>query len=331
MFSKYPSIENKGAKVEGDEPGDLWVATPKYHGTNTSVWVPMAKDEPLAFGRRGGFLKEGEAHYGYQTLLPSLCDWSTLRLGFAHREDLEAVVVYGELYGGAYPHPEVPSSGATKVQPSVYYSPHLRFIAFDLALKGKDGSLTFLSLYDALWVLDRCKIPRVTTPFKGLREDVIAWAKDHAEDNPLFWLEDGHPDKGLPPLEKNIAEGFVVRPVTERKDRFGSRCMLKVKSPSFAEVKNVGKAKGPKKAVHERPGFATASAYLNQGRCGSVCSKMPQEDVTLRNMKALGSALVEDALKEVFPDDPVHSFGTPEAKTFRAIAFQEMASYLRSL
>jgi len=236
-FSRYPSIENNRSKVDGDEPGDLWVATPKYHGTNTSVWIPVNKDQEIRYGRRGGFLADGEAHYGYDTFLPSLGDWNALRAGWAHRDDLDVIVVYGELYGGAYPHPGVPSTSASRVQPGVYYSPHLRFIAFDVALQAKDGSQTFLSVYDAAWVLGRCKIPHVNMAYKGLKEDVMDWATTHAEDNPLFWLEDGHPDKGLPPLEDNIGEGFVVRPVQDRRDCFGNRCMLKIKSARFAEVK----------------------------------------------------------------------------------------------
>jgi len=332
-FSRYPSIGNKKSKVEGDEPGDLWVATPKYHGTNTSVWIPLDKDnedQEIRYGRRGGFLADGEAHYGYEKILPSF-DWDALRAGWAHRDDLEAVVVYGELYGGAYPHPDVPATSSARVQPGVYYSPHLRFIAFDVALKAKDGSKTFLSVYDTAWVLGRCKIPYVKIVYKGLKDDVIDWATTHAGDDPMCWLEDGHPDKNLPPLEDNIGEGFVVRPVQNRYDRFGNRCMLKVKSPRFAEIKTVKVPKKPKEYFKEKPGAITAQTYLNAARCGSVCSKFPQEEVTLKNMKALGMALVNDALKDVPSDDPAHTTGRPEAKTFRAVAFQEMAAYLRDL
>jgi Rnl2 family RNA ligase len=331
MFSRYPPIENQGAKVEGGEPGDIWAASPKYHGTNTQVLIPRDATQEVAYGRRGGLLAPGEAHYGYQTLLPTLADWTSLRDAWPDDEELETIIVYGELYGGNYPHPDVPPTSAPKVQPSVYYSPHLRFIAFDLAKKNKDGTLNFLSLYDAITVFDRCQIPRVTLPFRGLREEVVEWAKAHAEDNPQEWMVGGSEDKTLPRLDDNIGEGFVVRPVMERLDRLGNRCMLKVKSPRFSEIKNVSKAGKPKADLGDRPGGETAQTYLNAARCGSVCSKVPQADLSIKNMKVLASALIEDALKDVPSDDPVRAKGAPEAKTFRSLAFQTMATYLRSL
>ena len=329
MFSSYPSIENKADKVSGDQEGDIWAATPKYHGTNTSVWVPTDPSLELAYGRRNALLKEGEAHYGYETLLPTLADWSRLRDAFPHRDDIEALVVYGELYGGNYPHPEVEKTSAKAVQPQVYYSPHLRFVAYDLCLKLKDGSKAFVDLYDALFIFRHCGIPHVTLPFRGPRKDAIEWAKLHATDNPLSWMPPYHSDSSLPPLEGNMGEGFVVRPVVERLDRLGGRCMLKVKSPKFAEVKNVVK-KAPT-PLGERSGSETVATYLNDARCMAVCSKFLESEVDIKNMKVLGSALVEDALKDVPSDDPVHDYKTTEAKTFRTSGFKIMSSYLRSL
>jgi len=43
--------------------------------------------------------------------------------------------VYGELYGGAYPHPSVFAvPDLIPVQRGVWYSPQLSFLAFDLLL-----------------------------------------------------------------------------------------------------------------------------------------------------------------------------------------------------
>jgi hypothetical protein len=50
--------------------------------------------------------------------------------------------VFGELYGGRYPHPEVDHGSAEQrkpVQAGIYYSPTLRFIAFDVRVEGASG------------------------------------------------------------------------------------------------------------------------------------------------------------------------------------------------
>ena len=50
---------------------------------------------------------------------------------------VEHVFLYGELYGGQYPHPDVdPVPGLQAVQTGVYYSPHIEFCAFDLRVVG---------------------------------------------------------------------------------------------------------------------------------------------------------------------------------------------------
>jgi hypothetical protein len=96
MFTKYPSITNKRpTKDDHDETaGVVWVATPKYHGTNMSVVV--TRGEAVRFGRRNGFLTPEESHYGHEKLLPKLADWNRLLDAFP---DADSVTVFGELYG----------------------------------------------------------------------------------------------------------------------------------------------------------------------------------------------------------------------------------------
>lgn len=48
--------------------------------------------------------------------------------------ELTIVKVYGELFGGCYPHKDVtPSKNKVKrIQKGVWYSPYVRFYAFDI-------------------------------------------------------------------------------------------------------------------------------------------------------------------------------------------------------
>lgn len=49
--------------------------------------------------------------------------------------EVEEVLLFGELCGGRYPHPEVqPDTRVEAVQTGVYYSPTIEFYAFDIAL-----------------------------------------------------------------------------------------------------------------------------------------------------------------------------------------------------
>lgn len=49
--------------------------------------------------------------------------------------NLEKIFIYGELFGGEYPHPEVnPVSGVQAIQTGVYYSPRIEYCAFDIAV-----------------------------------------------------------------------------------------------------------------------------------------------------------------------------------------------------
>ncbi len=65
--------------------------------------------------------------------------------------------VYGELFGGHYPHPDITStststsastststSSASAVQTGVWYAPDLRFCAFDIAYDDATGQHTFI-------------------------------------------------------------------------------------------------------------------------------------------------------------------------------------------
>ena len=47
--------------------------------------------------------------------------------------DTKRMYIFGEIFGGKYPHPNVtPIKNATKVQEQVFYCPHNEFYAFDI-------------------------------------------------------------------------------------------------------------------------------------------------------------------------------------------------------
>src|ERR1700722_17206386 len=60
--------------------------------------------------------------------------------GGADDGEVMTVTIYGELAGGRYPHPDVPSvPGIDPVQTGVWYAPDLRWLLFDVAIDAPEG------------------------------------------------------------------------------------------------------------------------------------------------------------------------------------------------
>lgn len=75
---------------------DLWVATPKIHGSNFSVWV--CPDGSLAFGRRSALLGANEGFHNYQEVMARLNIQEVARRAVELRPK-QTVVFFGEIYG----------------------------------------------------------------------------------------------------------------------------------------------------------------------------------------------------------------------------------------
>ena len=46
---------------------------------------------------------------------------------------MQLLYIFGELFGGGYPHPDFPFVPEELVQTGIYYCPGLEFYAFDIA------------------------------------------------------------------------------------------------------------------------------------------------------------------------------------------------------
>ena len=116
-FRTYPKI---GGHAEST--GGTWVATEKIHGANFVVGV--AGDE-IEFGKRKSWLAPEDAFFGWQLLARELAD--PVR-ALARAAGAAQVICFGELFGGAYPHPDVDAiPGLSAVQTGIWYSPELRW------------------------------------------------------------------------------------------------------------------------------------------------------------------------------------------------------------
>lgn len=144
----YDRIAEKPEKWQLDEAGYRalrrvdWVVTEKIHGANFCL---ITNGREVKCAKRKGLLEEGEDFFGHLGILDALSEKTRRAFSLLKAElsRLEVIYLYGEIFGGSYPHPEVtPIPSVSPVQTGVYYCPGIEFSAFDIAalLKGESTS-----------------------------------------------------------------------------------------------------------------------------------------------------------------------------------------------
>ena len=150
------------------------------------------------------------------------------------RINLNKVLIYGELFGGEYPHSEVtPVSGVQAIQTGVYYSPRIEYCAFDIAAIASESNCEkmYLDYDEALRIIEKVGMMAAKPLFIGKYEEAASYNIEFASTIPGIL--------NLPQLQQgNIAEGVVIKPVKSfyietRKGRI--RPIIKHKIPEFAE------------------------------------------------------------------------------------------------
>ncbi|WP_283137206.1 RNA ligase family protein [Rhizohabitans arisaemae] len=217
----YPKIPQRFG--DGLPAGGSWVAEEKVHGAHLAL-VSDGRTAQAA-GRRG-LLDEDrlESFFGLTRLWPVLATAAAA----AARTAEQKVILYGELAGGSYPHPQVPPvEGVDPVQTGVWYSPDLVWLAFDGAVRTSSG-LRWMGYAELTELLAEVGLDRVPLLGQGRRQQLGELPVDFPTSVPGRL--------GLPELPGNQAEGYVLKPATswDTSER-GPRPVLKVKHPGFAE------------------------------------------------------------------------------------------------
>jgi len=201
-----------------------WVVTEKVHGANLSInMTKKLTKSPITYAlfRRNGPLQALETFYGCREVVAkleaklsqifeSLC--SKIISGTA----LPSVTIFGELFGGHYPHPLVPGFRDAKfVQKGLWYCPEVQFCALDIAVDGN-----YLPFRDSLMIFRQSKLLhsaplRFKTTSPAPKSASTAFSS-YPFDQCIQWnvesFETTIPELlGLPKLPDNIAEGVVVR------------------------------------------------------------------------------------------------------------------------
>ena len=192
-YPKIPKRASDEARAKAS-PDGVWVATEKIHGANLGV---ATDGETVRIGKRKAFLADGEPFFGWQLLRGELGQAARAIHRVLGGGD---VWLYGELFGGAYPHPEVtPLRGIEAVQTGIWYAPDIRFALFDVLHRDTflaHAEVEALAADHGLFVFPLlARGPRATL-----------------EAMPVRFPSRVARLLGLPPLEGNVAEGFVLKP-----------------------------------------------------------------------------------------------------------------------
>ncbi len=227
-YDKIASRTSEWSLTEADARAlsrATWVLTEKVHGANMG-WTSDGREVRVA--KRKAWLEPEVDFFGHTHLIPALVPALHALHALLGARD-RRVLVYGEVFGGAYPHPEVsPVSGVHPVQTGVWYCPQIAFLGFDVALLGEER--TWLGYDEARAALEDVGIMTATELVRGTQ------AACSAHDVRFATTIPGR--MGLPEIANNVAEGAVLRPIDTiliETKRGRMRPLLKHKIPEFSE------------------------------------------------------------------------------------------------
>lgn len=302
-FKKYNSIENSFLqefmeRVRSEMPFNLeYVVEEKVHGANTSF---ITNGQDVRFAKRTSILERGENFYGYEKLLESYRDKIIRvfrRLNSVY-PDLIQVSVFGEMFGGIYPHRDVPAiADISPIQKGVFYSPSYGFYGFDIyLLEGSGGR--YLPVDEANVIFAEEGFLYAKTLFRGSLQACLEYPNAFSSHIPEYL--------GLPPIEGNICEGVVIKPVVPQFLRNGTRVILKNKNAKFAEKKAVGKLDRGKSGENSRSQalqdkIEEVELYITENRLANVVSHIGQVSFPKdfgRVMGLFAQDILNDYLKE---------------------------------
>jgi Rnl2 family RNA ligase len=213
-FRSYPKI---GGSAEG---GGTWVATEKIHGANFVIGV---SGETVNYGKRKAWIEPDEPFFGWQLIATDLAErCRAVAKGLAAQ-----VVCFGELYGGGYPAVP-PIAGLAPIQTGIWYAPEIHWAGFDVLVARDDedeGELIAFSDAEKLFTAAGLHVAPVLG--RGKRDD-LERIKISAPTAVPAWF-------GLPAIENNLREGFVLKP--DRAFAAGARPILKRKLADFDDAR----------------------------------------------------------------------------------------------
>ena len=263
-FQRYNSIENTYRTKFIDQirnhllAEEIFVVQEKVHGANLSVWCT---NNGIKVGSRNKFLEDGTNFFNWEQVLDKYRP--NIQKLYALLNKPTEVVLYGEIYGGNYPHDKVKAvHKAQQVQSKIYYCPHNDFHGFDIKVDG-----VYLPVEEVNRVYDTCGIPYARTLCEGTLDTCLEYPNQFVTTLPRI--------HNCPPIEGNTCEGIVIRPNRSAFLPTGSRVILKSKNKKFVERTHSKHRKLDKKNLeNNNQVYDALIAYATENRLRNILSKI---------------------------------------------------------
>lgn len=295
-FYKYSSIENSYQsqyidKIKEHGFGNItYCATEKIHGSNTQVYFDGVN---FLYGSRNHYLEENEKCYNLQDVVqPLKASISNIYKDIDEsRDNVQAIIVFGEVFGGSYPHPDVQKvNNAIKVQKGVFYSPDNHWLVFDIQIIYTDDKREYISFNDMLSLCRRWDLPYV--PFLAMFDSL---------DEALKYPNDGpsqvYKKYNLPALEDNVMEGVVIKPFFCSPYIGQSRLIIKNKNEKFVEKSRDKKVNIQQDVPeHISKAIEEISKYITENRVVNIVSHYGQP--TFQDIGPILQELNKDIIEE---------------------------------
>jgi len=321
-FKRYCSIENHTFKdileaisLSGFTAQHVkWVATEKVHGANFSFCYD---GKEIRCFKRSGLVKD-EFFHGHAQVQKDLEPNIKKAYEMVRQlvSDVNVIHIFGELFGGGYPHPSLkPLEGVKHVQKYIWYSQSVSFFAFDISTDTRG----YLDFDVAEAIFKNCNFFYSLPLITGTFDEVMKFDVETFETTIPGRLS-------LPPINNNLAEGVVIKPIQNRSfAKF--RLMLKKKRSTLAETLNmVPKQMKPPKIVPISsdlpPNVAAllpdAFRYVTENRLRSVISKVGPKNSSVARLTGL---FVKDVITDYRKENPTQ-FDTLEGAAKKAFSAQ---------
>ena len=327
-FKKYSSIENsyrlkeiERIKAHAFNQKDIrYVVQEKVHGANFSFWTD---GNEVRCAKRTAFLDASDSFYNFQKVLARY--YSKILESFKISEAKEQLVLYGELFGGNYPHKDVePVKEQKTIQKGVFYNPDVDFYVYDAAIDGK-----LVDQYTLYILTAEIGLGLFAHDLSGKSESFSF--EEALEFDPVF--ESGiYKFYDLPKLENNMAEGVVIKPFKPLFYPNGERVILKNKNPKFGEKVHQDKKPKPTINLSEEGNLLMDDlmSYLNENRLRNVLSKIGQ--VTQKDFGKIMREFTSDAMDDFDKENKASfdSLAKEERKVLTKTLSNEAATLIRN-
>lgn len=307
-FKKYNSIENTYYEKtidrivrEGHSDG-TWVVEEKLHGSNFSIWYDGIN---LKCASREKFITE--SFYNHEYVINKYKQNIISLFNELKSDDVEVIIIYGELYGGNYPHKdylEMSKEFVTVQKKRPFYNPENDLYTFDIRVGKNDDieNFTYLNVDVCNDLFERHGFFYAKPLFKGTLEECLNYNNYYDSTIPSRL---GLPEIGVLGSDngENTCEGNIIRPNESRFLSSGSRVILKNKNKKFSEKKN-NSSKKPKKEItlSEDGNFLLEKVkmYITENRLKNIISHIGnvEKGDFVKLMGRLTKDVMEDFLKE---------------------------------